>query len=382
MKRDNAPVSGTGKPFARKDAGTAEKTSTQKGGLSAAYRRRMLKMTVCFILAAAGLLALAAGTCCFGIAQLTPGRLAVTYLPGAGRILSAKALDAREQSILVMLRLPRVAAALAAGAGLGTAGAAMQAITANPMASPFTTGLSSAAALGAAAVLVFGGVSPFMAKTATVAAAFFMALLCAALVFGIANYKGMGRGALVLTGIALNYFFSALNSTMQFIANEEQLPAIVHWSFGSVNSVGWPDIAVMGLCLAVAVPVFLRQGWAFNLMASGSDEAARALGINTRRVRLAAGAAVTLVTAGVVSFTGVIGFVGLAAPHGARLLAGDDYRLVVPFSLIIGAALVLAADTLGRTLFSPVTIPVGIVVSYVGAPLLLFLILRERRGRL
>ena len=138
----------------------------------------------------------------------------------------------------------------------------------------------------------------------------------------------------------------------------------------------------MGLCLAVAVPVFLRQGWAFNLMASGNDEAARALGINTRRVRLAAGAAVTLVTAGVVSFTGVIGFVGLAAPHGARLLAGDDYRLVVPFSLIIGAALVLAADTLGRTLFSPVTIPVGIVVSYVGAPLLLFLILRERRGRL
>ena len=339
-------------------------------------------MTVCFILAAAGLLPMAVGACCLGVALLTCGMLSVTYLPGAGRILSAKALDAREQSILVMLRLPRVAAALAAGAGLGTAGAAMQAITANPMASPFTTGLSSAAALGAAAVLVFGGVSPFMAKTATVAAAFFMALLCAALVFGIANYKGMGREALVLTGIALNYFFSALNSTMQFIANEEQLPAIVHWSFGSVNSVGWPDIAVMGLCLAVAVPVFLRQGWAFNLMASGSDEAARALGINTRRVRLAAGAAVTLVTAGVVSFTGVIGFVGLAAPHGARLLAGDDYRLVVPFSLIIGAALVLAADTLGRTLFSPVTIPVGIVVSYVGVPLLLFLILRERRGRL
>ena len=147
------------------------------------------------------------------------------HLSSGGRPDSVclKALDAREQSILVMLRLPRVAAALAAGAGLGTAGAAMQAITANPMASPFTTGLSSAAALGAAVVLVFGGVSPFMAKTATVAAAFFMALLCAALVFGIANYKGMGREALVLTGIALNYFFSALNSTMQFIANEEQL---------------------------------------------------------------------------------------------------------------------------------------------------------------
>ena len=247
--------------------------------------------------------------------------------------------------------------------------------------------------LSAAAMFFFAGllVRAFIGDQETVAyGARFLRGFCLAQPFlaldflcvGVFQAVGMGREALVLTGIALNYFFSALNSTMQFIANEEQLPAIVHWSFGSVNSVGWPDIAVMGLCLAVAVPVFLRQGWAFNLMASGNDEAARALGINTRRVRLAAGAAVTLVTAGVVSFTGVIGFVGLAAPHGARLLAGDDYRLVVPFSLIIGAALVLAADTLGRTLFSPVTIPVGIVVSYVGVPLLLFLILRERRERL
>ena len=242
----------------------------------------------------------------------------------------------------------------------------MQAITGNQMASPFTTGLSGAAALGAAAVIVFGGVSPFMAKTATVAAAFFMALVCAIAVFGIANFKGMGQEALVLTGIALNYLFSALNSTMQFIANEEQLPAIVHWSFGSLNSVGWSDIAVMGLCLAVTFPVFCSQGWAFNLMAAGGDE----------------GAAITLATAGVVSFTGVIGFVGLAAPHGARLLLGGDYRQVIPFSFLIGAALVLAADTLGRTVFSPVTIPVGIVVSYVGVPLFLFLILKERRGRL
>ncbi|HJC06294.1 MAG TPA: iron ABC transporter permease [Candidatus Enterocloster excrementipullorum] len=350
--------------------------------ITAAYRKRVWKKAVYFAAAACGLLVLAAASCCLGIADVTPGRLLATYVPGAEKLLSATPLNEREKSILLMLRLPRVVSAMAAGAGLGTAGAAMQAITGNQMASPFTTGLSGAAALGAAAVIVFGGVSPFMAKTATVAAAFFMALVCAIAVFGIANFKGMGQEALVLTGIALNYLFSALNSTMQFIANEEQLPAIVHWSFGSLNSVGWSDIAVMGLCLAITFPVFCSQGWAFNLMAAGGDETARALGVNTRRVRLAAGAAITLATAGVVSFTGVIGFVGLAAPHGARLLLGGDYRQVIPFSFLIGAALVLAADTLGRTVFSPVTIPVGIVVSYVGVPLFLFLILKERRGRL
>lgn len=352
------------------------------GTLREQYVRLSWKKGILFGICMAALLILAVAACCLGVADLTPGRLLVTYLPGMDRILSAGPLTPREENILLMLRLPRVAAGIAAGASLGTAGAAMQAITGNQMASPFTTGLSSAAALGAAAVIVFGGVSAGMVKTATVLAAFVMAVLCAMLVFGIAGVKGMGAESLVLTGIALNYLFSALNSTMQFIANEDQLPAIVHWSFGSLNSVGWTDICIMAAIFLSAFPAVFSQGWAFNLMEGGGDETARALGINTGRARLLTGGAVTLLTAGTVSFTGVIGFVGLAAPHIARLLVGNDYRQVTPFSAVTGAMLVLAADTLGRNAFSPTTLPVGIVVSYVGVPLFLFLILKERRGGL
>lgn len=247
------------------------------------------------------------------------------------------------------------------------------------MASPFTTGLSGAAALGAAAVIIFSGIPVYFQKTAMVTAAFLMALICAVFVYGLSNLKGLGAETLVLTGIALNYFFSALNSTMQFIANELQLPAIVHWTFGSLTAVGWSDIAVMTVILFITIPIFQSQAWAFNIISSGGDESAEALGIHVKRTRILTGGCITVLTASIVSFTGIIGFVGLVAPHMARMVIGGDHRLLLPLSAITGAALVLAADTIGRCAFSPTTIPVGIVVSYVGVPLFLYLIIMERR---
>lgn len=145
------------------------------------------------------------------------------------------------------------------------------------MASPFTTGLSSAAAFGAALMILFGGFPLWMQKGATVAAAFVMSVICAIVVYTVASYKQLRPEALVLTGIALNYLFNALNSTMQFIANEQQLPAIVHWSFGSLTAVTWSDIGIMLFFFAVSFPVFMSQAWAFNLLDDGGDETARAL---------------------------------------------------------------------------------------------------------
>lgn len=144
-------------------------------------------------------------------------------------------------------------------------------------------------------------------------AAFVMSVVCAIVVYTVASYKQLRPEALVLTGIALNYLFNALNSTMQFIANEQQLPAIVHWSFGSLTAVTWSDIGIMLFFFAVSFPVFMSQAWAFNLLDDGGDETARALGVNVKRTRLLCGGAVTLLTASVVSFTGIIGFVGLVA---------------------------------------------------------------------
>ena len=336
----------------------------EKRDLAGDYLRRARRKNILLAVLLLVLLVAAIWAACLGVAQLTPDRMIVTWLPSfSGMFKGVASLDAKEQNVLLMLRLPRIAAAVIAGAGLGIAGSGMQAITGNPMASPFTTGLSSAAAFGAALMILFGGFPLWMQKGATVAAAFVMSVVCAIVVYTVASYKQLRPEALVLTGIALNYLFNALNSTMQFIANEQQLPAIVHWSFGSLTAVTWSDIGIM-------------------LFFFGGDETARALGVNVKRTRLLCGGAVTLLTASVVSFTGIIGFVGLVAPHMARMLIGGDYRHLLPYSAVTGAFLVLAADTLGRNAFSPTTVPVGIVVSYVGVPLFLYLILRERRKSL
>lgn len=347
--------------------------------LTSEYKHLIRRKILWILLAASALCVLASAAVCLGVADLTPARLAVTWLPFTERFLAVQPLSPKEQNVLLLLRLPRIAAAVTAGAGLGIAGTGMQAITGNQMASPFTTGLSGAAALGAASVIVFGGIPVHLQKSATVLAAFFTALLCAAFVYGLSSLKGLGSETLVLTGIALNYFFNALNSTMQFIANEQQLPVIIHWTFGSLTAVGWKDIAVMALFLLITLPIFQSQAWAFNMIAAGSDDSAAALGIHVKRTRILTGGCITLLTAAIVSFTGIIGFVGLVAPHMSRMIIGGDHRLLLPLSAITGAALVLAADTIGRCAFSPTMIPVGIVVSYVGVPLFLYLILRGRK---
>ena len=142
------------------------------------------------------------------------------------------------------------------------------------------------------------------------------------------------------------------------------------------------QILIMAVALLGASIVFMRSAWSLNVMSSGGDESARALGVNAKRVRIVTGLLVTLVAAITISFVGVIGFVGIVAPHVARLLIGSEHRVLLPASALIGALLVLLADTIGRTIIQPTIIPVGIVLSVVGAPIFLYLILSRNRGRM
>ncbi len=284
-----------------------------------------------------------------------------------------------QEKIVWHLRLPRVAMAVVGGAGLAVTGVMMQAITRNPLVSPFTIGLSPAAAFGASLAILFGALEAgFVGKYLTVGGAFLSSLLCAALVLLIAGLRAVSATTIILAGIGLTYLFSALTATIQFVATEEQLAAIVHWTFGSVNAAGWDEVMVASLLLVVAVPVFLNLAWVMNAIGAG-DETAQSLGYNLRRVRLTTAVLSVLVTSGIIAFTGVIGFVGLVAPHMARLIIGNDHRWLIPFSMIVGALLLLVADTLGRSVFAPAVIPVGIVVAYVGVPLFVHLILRQRQ---
>ena len=350
------------------------------GALSRTYHARRRRRGLYLLGAVLALVCTALAACCMGVADLTPGRLLATWLPPLGDLLSAQPLDQTERNVLLMLRLPRVAMAVVAGAGLGVSGTVMQAITGNSMASPFTTGLSNAAALGAALVILFGGFPVYLQETATVLAAFAMALLCAALVYGISSLRGLGPETLVLTGIALNYLFNAVNSSMQYIANEQQLPAIVHWTFGSLTAASWGDIGVMAVFLALVYPLFASKAWAMNLMASNGDESASALGVNVRDTRLALGIGVALLTASVVSFTGIIGFVGLVIPHVVRMVFGTDHKKLLPLSALLGAIFLIWADVLCRIVLPGNELPIGVLTSLVGAPVFVYLMARRKYG--
>lgn len=288
-------------------------------------------------------------------------------------------VPASYQAILLTLRLPRTLLAIIAGAGLALAGVAMQGITRNPLVSPYTIGISPAASFGASLAILASGDGGAGSYAPVVMAAFAAALACAFLVLGLSAMRGVTGTVLVLSGVGLSYLFGALSSTMQFVATEQQLAVIVHWAFGSVNGATWPAVWVTGLILTVVFPVLCAHGWALNAFAAGGDEVASALGFAVARTRIVVTVAAVLVTAAIVSYAGVIGFVGLVAPHISRLVVGGDHRILLPFSALVGALLLLLADMAGRMLFAPVVVPAGIVVAYLGVPIFLHLLLGRRR---
>jgi len=188
----------------------------------------------------------------------------------------------------------------------------------------------------------------------------------------------MSPETLILTGIALNYLFAAMTSVVQYVAEEHQLAAAVQWAFGSLNDASWKQNLFLIVILLVSIPILYRFALSFNALTAGGDELTKTLGINPAVVKIVTGIVAVLLTASTISITGVIGFVGLVGPHIARLLIGGDHRYLIPFSILIGSILVVLSDTLGRTLLSPVIIPVGIVISFLGVPLFLSLMIMRR----
>lgn len=283
-----------------------------------------------------------------------------------------------EYTIITELRLPRVALATAAGAALSLAGVLMQGVLRNPLVSPFTLGVSPAAAFGAALVILLTGGTNQMLTTTS---AFVMAAGVSILVLSLAHAKTGGQitATLLLLGIALTQLFEALTAALQFAADEDTLAAIVRWTFGSVNDAKWTDVWSVSLLTLLALLVVLWRTSDLNAIAFAGDDAARSLGVNVILVRAGMIGIGVLLASVVVSFCGVIGFVGLVGPHIARLIIGADHRYLVPFSVVTGAALLVAADTVGRLILAPIVVPVGIVIAIIGAPLFIYLIL-SRKG--
>jgi iron complex transport system permease protein len=283
--------------------------------------------------------------------------------------------DVAINKIILLLRLPRIALAILAGIGLSVAGAIMQSVTRNPLVSPFTLGISSAAAFGASICIVFGKGAFFESDAGVILSAFASSLICVFTVYSIAKKIGVSPTVIVLVGISLNYLFSALTATVEFFAKQHKLEEVVQWTFGSFNKSSWDSVLFCGVITLLSLIVISRTSLKLDVIALNDDETSKSLGVNPEAIRVFTGFLAVLLTASIISFTGVIGFVGLIAPHMARIIIGNQHKYLIPFAGLLGSILLLCADTVGRFIFYPVSIPVGIVVSFLGVPLFVHLIL-------
>ncbi len=275
------------------------------------------------------------------------------------------------------LRLHRILLAIVGGIGLAIAGAVMQGILKNPLASPFTLGISSAAGFGAALAIVMG--AGFVGgQWLIVGNAFIFTVLASLAVYGLAKYKGITPETMILAGIAIMYLFSAMTSFLQYVGQAEQVQEVVFWMMGSLGRSSWDKVAIVTAVIAICFPYLLLKSWDINAMGAG-DETAKSLGVNVERTRVISMMLVSFITAAVICFTGTIGFIGLVSPHITRMVIGGDHRFLLPASGLAGGLLLLAADTVARTVLSPVILPVGIMTAFLGVPFFVYLFLRRKK---
>ncbi|WP_456454151.1 FecCD family ABC transporter permease [Thermococcus sp.] len=306
------------------------------------------------------------------------------YPLSLSEVLSALSGAGSESAHLIVwnIRLPRIAAALLVGSSLAIAGAVMQGFLKNPLATPFTMGVSHGAMFGASlAILIGAGYTESSGRIflnnpyAVVLFAFAGAISATVVILLLARLRGLSPEAMILAGVSMSSLFVALTTLIQYFANELQLAAMVYWSFGDLGRATWREDGILLLVFSAAFGYFIITGWDLNATQMG-DEIAKSLGVEVERVRLIGTLLASLLTAVSVAFVGVIGFIGLIAPHAMRLIVGGDYRFLTPLSALTGALLLLTADTVARLAFSPMTLPVGVVTSFLGAPTFLYLLIK------
>lgn len=345
----------------------------QGAALAAWHYRRLLWRRAALVLALSLLLLLsvlgdlASGASGMGLGQLLHG------------IFDPATLSATERVIIWNVRLPYSLMAVLVGAALALAGAEMQAILDNPLASPFTLGVSSSAALGASLAIAYPLGIAWLAPSAQVTVlAFVFACLSVVLLQAMSRLRGAGVESLVLFGIALVFSCNALVSLLQLLATEDVLQQLVFWTLGSLARADWQKLGILALVLALLLPFSLRAAPAMTLLRMGEDRA-RSFGVDTRRLRFASLLRISLLSATAVAFVGTIGFVGLVGPHIARLLVGEDQRFLLPASALVGALMLSLSSLASKLILPGVIVPVGIVTALVGVPV--FVLLVFRRGR-
>ncbi|WP_202320156.1 FecCD family ABC transporter permease [Archaeoglobus neptunius] len=311
---------------------------------------------------------------CIGPYRLSPAEVLESLLTGTS-------------TVIWNIRLPRVITALLVGASLAVSGAVMQCILRNPLASPFTLGISQGAAFGAAFAIIYLGagmlhrtgesitiLNPYLVPLF----AFLGSLISVFVILLLARLRDMSPEAMILAGVAMASLFQASTMLMQYFTDDVKVASVVFWTFGDMGRTNWNEIFLIFSATSVCMFYFMLRRMDYNALTL-SDETATSLGVNCQRVRLESLLLASFLTAVCVSFTGIVGFVGLVAPHSIRISITGDYRRLIPLSTAFGATFLLIADTFGRSILLPVMIPVGIVTAFIGAPAFIYLLLRGWR---
>ncbi|WP_148252584.1 FecCD family ABC transporter permease [Aidingimonas lacisalsi] len=337
------------------------------------YRALVLKRQFIVV----GLVLAISVTLCIDLA-LGPAQYSLIEVVSA--LLAPSQVSDQVRVVLWEIRMPVALMALVVGASLSVAGAQMQTILSNPLASPFTLGISAGAGFGAALALAFGVVFiPAAVNYVIPINAFLMAMLTSFFIYSLSLRRGVTIETIVLLGIAMVFVFNALMALIQFFASQQAVAAVVFWTMGSLTKATWPKFWIALAVLAAVIPLLARHGWALTAMRLG-DAKAESLGVNPRRLRLEVLVLVSLLAAVAVSFVGTIGFIGLVGPHIARLILGEDQRFFLPGAALCGALILSIGSILSKTVMPGTIIPIGIVTSLVGIPFFLCLILSHKRA--
>lgn len=344
----------------------------RKPVLASGYRHFVFKRLLLILL----LTLLTAISFLFDIAN---GPASLSLLQVLQGLWSADSLSSAHQVIIWDVRLPYALMALMVGACLGLAGAEMQTVLNNPLASPFTLGVGSAATLGASAAIVLDLSWLGLSFTYLLpVSAFIFASMASLLILLLSRMMGASIHTVLLFGIALMFGLNAVVGLLQFIADAGALQQIVFWTMGSLARANMEKVSIVFLVFSLCFIGSISQIWSLTVLRSG-EEQARSLGVNVERLRLIVLLRVSLLTAVALAFVGEIGFIGLVGPHIARLLFGEDHRFFIPGSVIAGALLLSLSSIASKSLLPGVILPVGIVTALVGIPLFISLILGRSR---
>jgi len=294
-------------------------------------------------------------------------------------IFSPSSLTDQNRVVLWKLRLPMSVMALLVGMTLSLAGAQMQTILGNPLAEPFTLGISAAAAFGGAAAIVLGITIIPVAQFNLAATAWISAMVATTLIVVASIRRGASAETMILLGIGLVFFFQAMLSLMQYSASVEALQQIVFWTMGSMTRATWLGNGIIAVVLVVSLPIFMWLSWRLTALRLG-DARAMAMGINVQRLRVVVLIMVSVLAATTVAFSGIIGFIGLVGPHIARILVGEDQRYFIPASMASGALVLVCSHAVSLMIRPGLAIPIGIITAVIGVPFFILIIMTRKRA--